>query len=285
MELRDFHFEASGFRLCLRGGVDPRTETVAPSQRALAFHGWMDHAGSFDRLAPQLELSQFMALDFSGHGLSRRRGPDGFYHFADWVQEGVLALDWLKWERCVLVGHSMGAGVACLLAAAFPERVERLVLIEGIGPLTDPAEEAPKLLRRSLLYRLQGEAPVYPSRAAAVSRLEKRGLSPEAAETLAKRSLEAREGGVSFTQDARLRLPSRTRLSEPQVLAFLQSIASPCLLVLGRQGVPFPEAPLRRRQQAIRDLKVEILDGGHHLHLDHPREVAGAVNGFLRGGS
>ncbi len=280
MSFLDLFVENPGGKLCLRSIPEGRP-VKTPSQRVLAFHGWMDHAGSFDLLAPELHVEQFKALDFSGHGRSAHRPDGAFYHFADWVSEGFAALRWLHWERAVVLGHSMGAGVACLLAATFPERVERLILIEGLGPLTDPPEKAPELLRTSLTYRLKTEPPVYPSKAAAVERLQKRGISYQGAQALAGRVLAEVEGGYSFTVDPRLRLPSRTRLSEPQVLAFMERIEAPTLLILGEQGLKFPEAPLRRRIQAIPDITVEMVPGGHHPHLDEPRAVAEAINGFL----
>ena len=115
----------------------------------LALHGWLDNAASFMPLATQWQRPM-VALDFSGHGHSDHR-PDGVVtHLVDHVRDVLAVADQLGWQRFTLVGHSMGAGIACLFAAALPERVSRLVLIEGLGPPTTPAEDVAKTLRKAL---------------------------------------------------------------------------------------------------------------------------------------
>lgn len=115
----------------------------------LALHGWLDNAASYIPLASQWQRPM-VALDFSGHGHSDHR-PDGVVtHLVDHVRDVLAVADQLGWQRFTLVGHSMGAGIACLFAAAFPERISRLVLIEGLGPPSTPGEEVASTLRKSL---------------------------------------------------------------------------------------------------------------------------------------
>ena len=115
----------------------------------LALHGWLDNAASYLPLASQWQRPM-VALDFSGHGHSDHR-PDGVVtHLVDHVRDVLAVADQLGWQRFSLVGHSMGAGIACLFAAAFPERVSRLVLIEGLGPPSTPGEEVANTLRKAL---------------------------------------------------------------------------------------------------------------------------------------
>src|SRR5688500_13408037 len=75
----------------------------------LAMHGWLDNAASFERLAEHLSGVNLVALDLAGHGLSERRA-DGVYVFLDYVADASLAISALGWSRCVVVGHSLGAG-------------------------------------------------------------------------------------------------------------------------------------------------------------------------------
>ncbi|MCA9779175.1 MAG: alpha/beta fold hydrolase, partial [Candidatus Eremiobacteraeota bacterium] len=111
----------------------------------LALHGWLDNAGTFDGLASHLQGLDLVCLDLPGHGHSYHRPAGTPYHFVDWVPEVFCAAKSLGWERFVLMGHSMGAGIASLAAGTFPERIEKLILIEGIGPFASPDEEAPLL--------------------------------------------------------------------------------------------------------------------------------------------
>ncbi|HNL32158.1 MAG TPA: alpha/beta fold hydrolase, partial [Pseudomonadales bacterium] len=95
----------------------------------LALHGWLDNAASFDRLAPLLPHLRLVALDMPGHGLSSHRPAGCRSHIWDDLPELLQCADQLGWQRFHLLGHSRGAGIATLLAAAVPERVISLTLI------------------------------------------------------------------------------------------------------------------------------------------------------------
>jgi len=105
----------------------------------IALHGWLDNAATYDRLAPMLSDYRIIALDFVGHGFSSHR-PEGIrYHMLDNIDDVIGLADGLELERFILMGHSMGAGVSTMLAGAFPERIQKLILIEGIGTNTSAA--------------------------------------------------------------------------------------------------------------------------------------------------
>ncbi len=248
----------------------------------MALHGWLDNAGTYDRLAPLLSGLDLVALDFPGHGHSEHRPESDTYHFIDWIPEVFAAAHSLGWEEFALLGHSMGGGVASLAAGTFPERITRMVLVEGLGPFTSPDDEAPSLLAKALLHRLSKGRRIYSTRSEAVSRLAARGLLPESAECLAVRALEPVDGGWAFTYASQVRAPSRSRLSEAQVRAFLRAVACPTLLVLAGDGLTFPSI-FRGREQEVRDLRTETFQGGHHLHLDYPVRIADLVRRHLSG--
>jgi pimeloyl-ACP methyl ester carboxylesterase len=126
-------------------------------RRILCLHGWMDNCRSFHYLAPtllaQLEQQQptdLIALDFVGHGWSTHKSIDGppvvLAELAFYIAEAVRQLQWSNSTTTAagesntastsatpftLIGHSMGAAIACIYAAAFPEQVQKLVLLEG----------------------------------------------------------------------------------------------------------------------------------------------------------
>lgn len=247
----------------------------------LALHGWLDNAGTFDRLAPLLPGLDIVALDFPGHGLSGHRPRGNPYHFVDWVAEVFCAADHLGWGQFGLLAHSMGAGVACLVAGTFPERVTNLVLIEGLGPFSQPDDESPEQLKKALLYQASPKARVYATREEALKRLLARGLKPESAECLASRALTKSEQGWNFTYAPEVRAPSRARLSEAQVRAFLRRIACPTLLIAAKDGLPMPES-FEGRMEAVAGLRrLGFEKGGHHLHLDYPEMLASQVRKHL----
>lgn len=254
----------------------------------LALHGWLDNAASFTRLAAHLEGINLVAIDLAGHGGSSRR-PGGVYLFVDFVADVAGAARALGWERFAVLGHSLGAGVGALFAGTCPERVSRLVLVEGLAPLTNPDEQAPRLLREALAAEESArgrDAHAGYADAAEVARrlVAATGMSPESAGILLARGLERGGAGFRFRADPRLRLPSRLRLTEAQVHAFLRAIACPTLLVRARPGMPFDEAQAAARVAAIADVRVVEVAGGHHVHLDDPAAVAAHVGPFLAAG-
>lgn len=119
----------------------------------LALHGWLDNAGSFDHLAPLLEGHYVVAIDLAGHGHSDHRPAGTWYPYADYLDEIGEVMDQLGWQEADLLGHSLGATLVSVFAAICPQRVRRLLLIEGLGPLAMPADQGLEQLRRSLRAR------------------------------------------------------------------------------------------------------------------------------------
>lgn len=260
-------------------------------QPTLAIHGWLDNAASFAPLAALLAegspARRVVALELPGHGHSDPRPPGAPYHFVDWVGDVKGALDALGWDRFALVGHSMGAGVASLFAGTFPARVSHLVLIEGLGPLSCPPDEAPARLAESLERRGAREgkrARAHEDVAAAAARLRQANptLAAESARLLAERGTRPAEGGgVTWRSDPRLRGLSPLRITEEHVQAFLRRVSAPTLVIRAREGYPFDPRTLGARLDCLPDATVEELPGGHHVHLDQPEAVAALVTPFL----
>lgn len=251
----------------------------------LALHGWLDNAASFGALAAHLEGVRLVALDLPGHGHSDHRPPGRDYHFVDYAGDVLAAADALAWERFSLLGHSLGGAIASVIAGACPERIERLALVEAIGPLSDPAANAPRRLADALARtRRPGRPPTpYASLDEAIAARCRAGdLRAETARPLVERGTEDTPAGLRWRTDPRLRRPSPYRLTEEQVLAFLESIRAPTLLVRGEQGMLDPEdAAVARRVAAVRNLELHAVPGGHHVHLDAPGAVAARLAPFL----
>lgn len=250
----------------------------------LALHGWLDNANSFAPLAQHMTNPLF-ALDFPGHGWSEHRPADIATHYVDYVRDVLAVLDDLGWERCLLLGHSMGAGVATILAGAFPERLAALVAIEGLGPPTTPASEAPANLRKAItdMHALSAkQKPVYADLDAAVQARTRGfgGLDEAASRLLCERGLEQVPDGWTWRADPRLRLTSSLRMTEDQVLAFLDAIDVPALLVGADQGMAGAGA-FDQRAERVKGLRVRRLPGRHHLHMESPEPVARELAEFI----
>jgi pimeloyl-ACP methyl ester carboxylesterase len=252
----------------------------------LASHGWLDNAASMTTLAPTLCAAlplQIVSLDLPGHGLSgHKRGP---YHFIDWVADVIAAADALGWEKFSLLGHSMGAGISTLVAGTVPERVERTVLLEGLGPMTEEPEQAARRLARSLRLEARKQdrqKRLFDAPETAAERLrEAARMLPESSRILIERGLVQVEGGWTWRADPRLRLDSRMRLTEAHANAFLAAIRCPMLLVAATDGWPHDPKQLDARASKIATLERVTVVGQHHVHLDDAQLVAAQVIPFL----
>ena len=245
----------------------------------LALHGWLDNAGSFALLAPRLASRfQVIALDLPGHGHSDHLAPGTSYHYVDYVRVVLAVADALRLDRYSLLGHSLGAGIAALAAAAMPERVERLWLIEGLGPLGDDGSHTLQRFRDALTPRGDNGKPlrVFRDIAQAVdARSMVSGLPAELARPIVERSLIETEGGWRWRSDPQLTRPSATRLAESQIQALLRGITTPTALLLALPATSYlPSAPMQARAACVPHITVTRMDGGHHLQLEHPQTVA-----------
>jgi pimeloyl-ACP methyl ester carboxylesterase len=254
--------------------------------RALALHGWLDNAASFVPLAEALPELDLVALDLPGHGHSAHRPPRTWYHYIDYLDDVLVALDALGWDRCVLLGHSLGGAVASVLAAARPERIERLVLIEALGPVSARTGHALSSLRTALDERAEVSGKrlrVFRGIGDAVAaRMQANGLSEPVARLLVQRSLRAVEGGFEWRSDPRLKVASPARVHETQIREWLAGIECPTLLIAADPAPPYFDAEVRRARLAcLRDVREVVLSGNHHLHMETPEPVADAIRNFL----
>jgi pimeloyl-ACP methyl ester carboxylesterase len=254
----------------------------------LALHGWLDNAASFTRLAPLVSSHRrVIALDLPGHGHSAHL-PAGArrYHFLDQIDTVLDCADALDLDTFDLLGHSLGAGVATLVAVAAPQRVRRLALIEGLGPLADDGTRTLDRLRDATAQRTRDRRPprVFASPDAAVAaRVAAGGLSADEARPIVARNLTEVDTGCIWRSDARLRLTTPLRIEEAQVWRLLAGIAAPTWLLLAEPATPYLPSPLMQARAAcVAGIRIEHLAGPHHLHIRQPQAVAQSLVKFLQ---
>lgn len=240
------------------------------TQRVLALHGWLDNAGTFDYLAPLLN-ADIVALDLPGHGLSYHRTLQGTYNIWDDLPDILRAADALGWQTFHVLGHSRGAIISALLTATLPERIESIVMLDGVRPLTRPGEEFFEQLALHLREHVEpaSSATIYPSFEHALrARCIASGMSESAAHPIVERGLQQVAQGWIWRSDRRLRLASAMRLSEQHIAVMLQKLVKTRhLLLLAAAG---EGSMAERRGQLARDynLRWESFPGGHHFQLE-----------------
>lgn len=282
-------------RMLRWGDINRVTAERAP---LVLLHGWMDVAASFQFLVDALRHErQVIALNWRGFGGSDNANAQTYW-FPDYLADLEALLDTLLPGQPVdLLGHSMGANVAMLYAGVRPERVRRLVNLEGFGlPATHPGQ-APKRYAAWLdelkePQRLRD----YASVGEVAERLRRNNprLSPERAAWLAphwSRRDEASGRWVIQGDPAHKRAnPVLYRAEE--ALACWARITAPVLWVEGRQtdvakywGDRYPRAEFEARLAVVPQVeRVVIDDAGHMLHHDQPEQVAIHVERFLEAG-
>jgi pimeloyl-ACP methyl ester carboxylesterase len=260
---------------------------MAGARPVLASHGWLDNAGSFDLLAPRLPGCELVALDMAGHGFSDSRSPDSAYNIWQDVGDLLDVSEALGWQRCTLLGHSRGAAISMLYAGAFPQRVDKLILLEGGFPIVAEGAEAPAGLEQALLETraLRGKAGrVFAERSKAIAERAAgfTKISTAAAEVLARRSLREVPGGFRWHADQRLKARAELQLTPEQVRAFARRIEAP-VLVLFATDSPFADRPLfQEMPRLFAHAEVERLPGGHHLHMEGAEQaIAERISRFL----
>jgi pimeloyl-ACP methyl ester carboxylesterase len=119
-------------------------EPVAGQAPLVLVHGWMDVSASWQFMVDALKTDRWIiAPDWRGFGLTRSGDPaPDSYWFPDYLADLDALLDHFAGEQPVdLVGHSMGGNVAMMFAGGRPQRIRRLVNLEGFGlPATRPAQ-------------------------------------------------------------------------------------------------------------------------------------------------
>ncbi|HEU0276789.1 MAG TPA: alpha/beta hydrolase [Rhodanobacteraceae bacterium] len=254
----------------------------------IVLHGWLDNAASFGRVAPLLAAHRrVIALDLPGHGHSAHLPAEARrYHFVDQI-DGVLdAADALGLAQFDLLGHSLGAGIAAMVAAATPARIGRLALIEGLGPLADG--EADTLRRWREAYAPRGvrrRSPrIFPTVEDAVAARVAAGggLAADEVRPIVERNLEAVADGFAWRSDTRLRRATPLRAAEAQVRHVIAGIVAPTLLLLADPATPYlPTAVMSGRAACVPHITVARVTGPHHLHIRHPEAVAARLTRFL----
>lgn len=274
-------FELALNHICLRGlkfGL-PEKPVV------LALHGWLDNANSFAPLAAILPDYHIIALEFAGHGKSDHRSVDAHYHLTDNVQDLHEVIQILGLSDVLLLGHSMGGIVASMYAASFPQQVAKLIVMESFGPLTMAAESSPEQLKKSIESRIaiEHKAVKHPDtlEKAVTARLMAGKMAASSARLLMERNIDTAGNKLRWRTDPRLRTISSLRLTEPQANAFLQQINCPWLTILGESGFEKLKVNFHKRKDNVQNLSFKSCKGGHHLHMDHPEDVASEIVQFF----
>lgn len=252
----------------------------------LALHGWLDNAASFSHLAPLLADYHVLAIDLLGHGESDRLLTETEFNFENAITLVKDVIEHLGKDNVILLGHSIGATIASMVAIHYPQWVKKLIMIDAIGPLTAEVAVTHLPLKISVAAfkaaEQRGEK-IYPSKPDMLSlRAKVNQLTETQILPLFTRAIETVDGGFRWCHDPNLKLASMMTLNEPQVQEFFKQLTVPTLVIEASQGLIRNANVLAERKAIIPNLQYITLEGGHHVHLSHPADVAHVIQNFCR---
>ncbi|MGB1297349.1 MAG: alpha/beta fold hydrolase [Psychrobium sp.] len=251
----------------------------ASDEVTIALHGWLDNANSYLPMMEYNQAHRVIAIDWPGHGLSAHRTHDASYHLLDYVHDLYALIQKNQWPQINIIGHSLGAIVASIFAGTFPELVNKLVLIEALGPITAKPQDTTELLRKSIINKYQSQIKLpsnkqYSSTEKAVlARTMASDFDSDIARLLVERAIKKDGEGFVWRSDSRLKQLSPMRMVEEQAEDILANIKHDTLLILGESGYQSMRDALEARKSYLADLKHHTLAGGHHLHMENPQAV------------
>lgn len=261
--------------------------------KMVLLHGWMDVSASFQFLVDALRGEwDVYAPDWRGYGLTEWGGAD-CYWFPDYLADLDFLLDEVDVAPVNLVGHSLGGNLAALYAGARPERIRRLVNLEGFGmPPTRP-EDAPRRYAR-WLDQLRARPGLKPYRdfaeLAVRLRMGNARLSAERADFLARHwGRQAEDGRVILRGDPAHKVVNPVLYRVDEARACWNQVSAPVLWVEAAASdtatrMKLSAAEIEARRAAFPDLQYRMLaNSGHMLHHDQPEALARLIEDFLAG--
>jgi len=268
----------------------------------LLLHGMRDHALSLVNVAQALKHDfHVVALDMRGHG---RSDNPGIYTMIHYVADVRALVQHCGLETPVIVAHSMGGHIASRYAAVFHDEVDKLILLDGMGPpdwtRTLDANDLKSGLRHGVeaVSSLYTEGRQMTDRFEATKRLKENNplLGSELAEIIVEHGVDTHsQGGVGWSFDPSVQMIWYT-FAHYESEDIWRSIDCPVLIVTGSEALNYwaasqPElenkeafysASLQRKQQLFGDAQHCIVDGaGHMLHYDQPDRLNAVIRGFL----
>ena len=273
--------------------------TASPDKTPLVMvHGWMDVSASFQFVIDAMQQDHWViAPDWRGFGLTETPYTDNYW-FPDYLADLDFLLDHYVGDRPVnLVGHSMGGHIATLYSGVRPERVAKLVNIEGFGmaatrPSQAPGRYAKWMDELKTLARGELDLKPYADLEGVAQRLIKTNprLGTDKAHWLAQHWSSANaQGEWRILGHAAHKITNAQLFKVDEVLAIYERISAPMLCVVASTDSlkqwwndQYTQPEFMQRIASVPNIRHAVIDdAGHMLHHDQPDVLARLLEEFL----
>ena len=273
--------------------------TPSPSKTPLVLvHGWMDVAASYQFVVDALSHDHYViAPDWRGYGQTASGGADNFW-FPDYLADLDFLLDHYSPNQPVnLVGHSMGGNVVMLYSGVRPERIRRLVNLEGFGMPASTPDQAPVRYAKWMdelkkLHTGKMDLRPYDAASGVARRLMKTNprLSADKADWLSRHwAHENDQGQWTILGEPGHKLSNANLFRVEEVLALYARLSMPVLAVEASDNSldfwwkgKFTLDQYHERLKVVPQVEIaRIDDAGHMMHHDQPEVLAALIVRFI----
>jgi pimeloyl-ACP methyl ester carboxylesterase len=261
-------------------------------------HGWMDIGASYQFVVDAFAHDHYViAPDWRGYGLTQGPPTDNYW-LPDYLADLDFLIDHYSPDAPVnLVGHSMGGNVVMQYAGSRPERILRLVNLEGFGMAATRPSQAPKRYAKWMdelkaFHRGEMELKPYDTVGGVAQRLMKTNtrLGQDKAEWLAQHWAKPdAQGKWRILGDPAHKIVNAQLYRVDEVLEIFRAITAPTLAVEASddslskwwQG-KYTLSEYHERLKVLSDVRIAVVeDAGHMLHHDQPSMLARLIEEFL----
>ena len=261
-------------------------------------HGWMDVSASYQFVVDALSRDRWViAPDWRGYGQTRWGQTDNYW-IADYLADLDFLLDHYSPQQPVdLVGHSLGGNVVMHYAGVRPDRIRRLVNLEGFGmPVTRPAQApgryAQWMDQLKALHRGELALRPYDSLDGVAGRLMKTNprLGADKAQWLAAHwAGQNAQGQWEILGDPAHKIVNAHLFQVEEALELYRRIQAPVLFVEADHNSlnewwkgRFTLEEFHQRLKVVPTLRCEVIrEAGHMLHHDQPDQLARLIEDFI----
>ncbi|KAG5671939.1 hypothetical protein PVAND_002107 [Polypedilum vanderplanki] len=262
----------------------------------ICLHGWIDNAGSFDRLIPLLPREfSYLAIDFPGHGRSSWSPQGVLYHLLDYLYLLTFLMKEYKWEKLSIIAHSLGAKIAFIYAGIYPDKVDMIVNIEEIITLVPKFDVAMATMKESIDNFMSVDQKMFENKepqAFTIDQMVEKictnnlgNLTRESAPYLLKRSIKPSKkfpGKFYLSRDRRLKYMVKFHLPISTCIELVREIKFPYLsIIISNSDHPDYKAILNAMKESKNYEFFEPDSISHHVHLVEPEKIADVIGKFI----